>query len=106
MTTGHAHPWQFIKVHFLTMDANWLGSGDILYELNVTDIRRFIEWTESHHPEIEIQARYQKMENCERKELVYNGIHPRRPIVKDYISVVAPPEAMMLFKLSCPFPAR
>lgn len=86
------------------MGANWLGSGMVHYELNVTDIRRFIEWVELHHPDLEIQARYQKMEACERKEKIYSGIHPRRPIVKDYISVVAPPEAMMIFKLSCPFP--
>lgn len=98
------HPWEYIKVSFMRMDASWLGSTKVYYQLHVTDIRRFIEWTESNYPEIEIQARYLKMEKCEKKEQWYSTIYERRPIIKDFIAILGSPKDVMLFKLACPFP--
>lgn len=94
------HPWQHVRVRFLET-YQLPNSQKIYYRLNVTDIRRFIEWMDESHPSISFEARHQKIEVCERYE---KGEYSRgRPIVRDFITIYGSPDDIMVFKLACPF---
>lgn len=89
------------KVKILnSTDCGQVYPGRFWVDLHVGDVRGFVTWHEATFPNIEIKARYQLMEKVERAEKIHL---PREVVVSNFITIIASPRELMLFKLACPF---